>query len=150
SAKGYVIQDFALGCDYRKIATDVAKQIDTLEHVIVVGDANPFTSFDSLYLDPIHLPDIRPSDPALILLSGGSTALPKLIVRTHEDYIYSFSASARICELKSNSVYLCALPAGHNFTLSSPGILGVISVGGRIVMTTDPSGASVFSLIEQE
>nr|BFE82387.1 hypothetical protein GCM10020093_049880 [Planobispora longispora] len=66
------------------------------------------------------LPGPEPSDVAFLQLSGGSTGLPKLIPRTHDDYIYSFRASAEICELTPDSVYLCALPAAHNFPMSSP------------------------------
>ena len=32
---------------------------------------------------------IDPSDPALFLLSGGTTGIPKLIPRTHNDYLYN-------------------------------------------------------------
>lgn len=149
-ASCYITQDRAQGFDYSNIARDLAQSIAFLEHIVVVGDAGPFTSYESLFLDPIPLPKQSASDAALIMLSGGSTALPKLIVRTHDDYFYSFRASADICQLNQNSVYLCVLPAGHNFTLSSPGILGVLCVGGKIVMSTDPSGSAAFSAIAKE
>jgi 2,3-dihydroxybenzoate-AMP ligase len=32
---------------------------------------------------------IDPADPALFLLSGGTTGIPKLIPRTHNDYLYN-------------------------------------------------------------
>lgn len=150
SATAYVIQDVALGYDYRAIAKGVAERLGKLESIIVVGEAGPYIPFESLYGKRIALPERDASEPALITLSGGSTALPKLIVRTHEDYLYSFKASAEICRLDRTSVYLCVLPAGHNFPLSSPGYLGVLHAGGRVVMSSDPSGSSAFALIERE
>ncbi|MGE6113545.1 AMP-binding protein, partial [Aeromonas salmonicida] len=66
---------------------------------------------------------------AFFQLSGGSTGTPKLIPRTHDDYYYSVRRSNEICGLGPHTRYLCALPAPHNFPLSSPGALGVFEAG---------------------
>ena len=84
---------------------------------------------------------------AFFQLSGGSTGTPKLIPRTHNDYDYSIRASAEICGLTPETRFLCALPAAHNFTLSSPGILGVFHAGGTVVMAPSPEPAACFDLI---
>lgn len=84
---------------------------------------------------------------AFFQLSGGSTGTPKLIPRTHNDYDYSIRASAEICGLTPEIRFLCALPAAHNFTLSSPGILGVFHAGGTVVMAPSPEPAACFDLI---
>jgi len=90
------------------------------------------------------------SDVALFQLSGGSTGLPKLIPRTHDDYAYSVRASAEICGLSPETVYLCVLPAAHNFALSSPGVLGVLHAGGTVVLAPDGSPDTAFPLIAAE
>ncbi|GGM78487.1 2,3-dihydroxybenzoate-AMP ligase [Thermopolyspora flexuosa] len=120
---------------------EIARGLD-VRHVLT-PDTLPET-------DPIELPGPKPGDVAFLQLSGGSTGLPKLIPRTHDDYIYSFEASARICELTPESVYLCALPAAHNFPMSSPGVFGVLSAGATAVMAPDPSPDTCFPLIERE
>ncbi|MGJ0451790.1 MAG: (2,3-dihydroxybenzoyl)adenylate synthase [Methylocystis sp.] len=86
---------------------------------------------------------------AFFQLSGGSTGVPKLIPRTHDDYYYSVRRSAEICRLTSESRYLCALPAPHNFPLSSPGALGVFHAGGTVVMARNPSADLCFGLIRR-
>ena len=86
---------------------------------------------------------------AFFQLSGGSTGTPKLIPRTHNDYDYSVRASAHICRLSHRTRFLCALPAGHNFPLSSPGALGVFHAGGCVVMAPDPEPLGCFDLIER-
>jgi len=86
---------------------------------------------------------------AFFQLSGGSTGVPKLIPRTHDDYYYSVRRSAEICRLTSESRYLCALPAPHNFPLSSPGALGVFQAGGTVVMARNPSADLCFDLIRR-
>lgn len=99
--------------------------------------------------------DARPSGAvdatgvAFFQLSGGSTGTPKLIPRTHNDYLYSVRQSVAVCGLDSGCRFLGALPAPHNFTLSSPGALGVFHAGGTVVMAGDPSPATCFGLIER-
>ena len=91
-----------------------------------------------------------PAEVAFFQLSGGSTGTPKLIPRTHNDYDYSIRASAEICGLTPQTRFLCALPAAHNFTLSSPGILGVFHAGGCVVMAPSPEPAACFDLIARQ
>ena len=86
----------------------------------------------------------------MFLLSGGTTGLPKLIARTHNDYSYNARASAELCRLDERTVYLVSLPASHNFPLACPGILGTLLSGGRVVMIASPDPASAFAAIERE
>lgn len=86
---------------------------------------------------------------AFFQLSGGSTGTPKLIPRTHNDYYYSIRRSAEICHFNYATRYLCALPAAHNYPMSSPGVLGTLYAGGLVVFAPDPSAAHCFTLIEQ-
>ena len=95
------------------------------------------------------LPTLDASEVAFFQLSGGSTGTPKLIPRTHNDYLYSVRASAEICQLSASTRYLCALPCAHNYPMSSPGALGVFYAGGTVVMVSDPSPTTCFPLIEK-
>jgi len=90
------------------------------------------------------------ADIAFLQLSGGTTGVAKLIPRTHADYLYSVRASAEICDLDERTVQLVVLPAAHNFAMSSPGILGVLHVGGTVVLAHDPSPRTAFELIAAE
>lgn len=96
----------------------------------------------------VAMPDADVRSLALLQLSGGTTGVAKLIPRTHADYLYSVRASAEICELTADDVQLVVLPAGHNFAMSSAGILGFFDVGGSIVLAPDPSPRTAFRLIE--
>ena len=86
---------------------------------------------------------------AFFQLSGGSTGTPKLIPRTHNDYDYSIRRSNEICGITAETRYLNALPAAHNYAMSSPGSLGVFTAGGCVVLANDPSATLCFPLIEQ-
>ncbi|MER8105504.1 (2,3-dihydroxybenzoyl)adenylate synthase [Kitasatospora sp. NPDC094016] len=151
-AKALFIADRHGGFDYRDLAADVCAAVPGLGEVFVVGDPARFTPLAELRADV----PVAPTDPphsgelAFLQLSGGSTGLSKLIPRCHDDYLYSVRESAVICELSADTVYLCALPAAHNFPLSSPGTLGTFHAGGRVVLAPEPSPETALSLIARE
>jgi len=151
-ASAYVIADLHEGFDYRELARTVREQVPSLDRVVVVGEAEEFADFNCFEANSDLLPqeDANPSEVAFLQISGGSTGLSKLIPRTHDDYLYSVRASAEISGLTSESVYLTALPAAHNFPMSSPGYLGALAVGATVVMSPSPSPDACFPLIERE
>ncbi|MDY8091782.1 (2,3-dihydroxybenzoyl)adenylate synthase [Paenibacillus polymyxa] len=150
-AVAYIIPDVYSGFDYRGLAREVQARVATLRHVIVVGKPQEFTALSGLYIQPDQsLPQALAGDIAFLQLSGGSTGLPKLIPRTHDDYIYSLRGSVEICGLDEASVYLAALPMAHNYPLSSPGVFGALYAGAKIVLAPTPSPDDAFPLIEQE
>ncbi|MEN7537833.1 (2,3-dihydroxybenzoyl)adenylate synthase [Aurantiacibacter flavus] len=140
------------GFDYRDLARAVQAEVPTLHHVVVVGEPDEFIGFGSFGKGQPAAPPApsKPTDVALVQISGGSTGLSKLIPRTHDDYLYSIRASNAICGLTEDSVYLAALPVAHNFPMSSPGIFGAICAGATIVMAPAPSPDVAFPLIERE
>ncbi|MFG2910081.1 (2,3-dihydroxybenzoyl)adenylate synthase [Kitasatospora sp. NPDC048286] len=148
-AVAYVCASRALGCDYRAVAAAVLEQTDTLAHVLVVGDPGPYTALAEVDAEPVELPRPNPEAVALFLLSGGTSGPPKLIPRTHTDYAYQLRESARLCGVGPDSVYLTALPAGHNFALACPGLLGTLRVGGTVVLSPAPTPDECFPLIER-
>jgi 2,3-dihydroxybenzoate-AMP ligase len=150
-AVAYIIQDTYAEFDYRTLAREVKNTAPALQRVIVTGDSEEFVSLSELYVDAtFQQPEVSPGDVAFLQLSGGSTGLPKLIPRTHDDYIYSLRASNDICRINRDSVYLAVLPVAHNYTLSSPGVLGTLYASGRVVLATGSSPDEAFPLIEKE
>jgi mycobactin salicyl-AMP ligase len=148
-AVGLIIAETAGGFDYRTMAERLVTANQQLRHVIVDGDPGPFTSWSAL-------PDGDPPEvvadaaaPALLLVSGGTTGAPKLIPRTHNDYVYNATASAQLCRLTSDDVYLVSLPAAHNFPLACPGILGAMTVGATVVLSADPPPAAALATNER-
>ncbi|MFC9514981.1 (2,3-dihydroxybenzoyl)adenylate synthase [Nocardiaceae bacterium NPDC056970] len=155
-AAAYVITDRHAGFDYRTLAREIVDASERPPVVIVAGEAGDDTGF-------VPLSELRTAEPApgdraeptpdsvaFLQLSGGTTGRSKLIPRTHTDYLYSVRASAEICGLSPDTRMLVSLPAAHNFPMSSPGILGVLHAGGRVVMAPDPTPSTSFELIERE
>ncbi|MEB3983439.1 AMP-binding protein [Mycobacterium sp. 663a-19] len=150
-ASGLLIADTANGFDYRAMARELAGDNPALKHVIVDGDPGPFVSWARLCESaaPSPAPPVDPESPALLLVSGGTTGLPKLIPRTHNDYVFNATASAEVCRLTADDVYLAVLSAGHNFPLACPGLLGAMTVGAATVFGTDPSPEAAFAAIDR-
>ncbi|OBC15826.1 2,3-dihydroxybenzoate-AMP ligase [Mycobacterium sp. 852013-50091_SCH5140682] len=154
-AVALLIADTAGGFDYRTMAADLVAAHPHVRHVLVHGDLPEnqqgflsWTTVSRTATGPV--PQIEPdlAGPALLLVSGGTTGAPKLIPRTHQDYVYNCTASAELCRLRQDDVYLVALPAAHNFPLACPGLLGALSVGATTVFTADPSPEAAFAAID--
>jgi len=100
---------------------------------------------------PSALEEIRidPSTAAVFQLSGGTTGIPKLIPRTHNDYAYNSKAAAEVCEITGESILLLVLPIAHNMPLACPGIQGFFFKGGKVVVSTSTKSEDMCALIEK-
>ena len=122
---------------------------------IVLGRAGADDlSLEELIERPAPLPrselskiTIDPTDPCVFQLSGGTTGVPKLIPRTHNDYAYNSRAAAEVCGVTGDSVLLLVLPIAHNLPLACPGIQGFMFHGGTIVLGTSTRPDDMFALI---
>lgn len=141
--------------DYVDMANTLQRSSDCIKKIFVDTDAGGETI--SL-LDCIVSPDpdrrlaqstATPSDTALYLLSGGTTGLPKLIPRTHDDYLLNARVASKVSNISKDTVYLVALPAAHNFPFACPGIIGTLLAGGQVIMAPSPAPDVAFALIQQ-
>jgi 2,3-dihydroxybenzoate-AMP ligase len=149
--------------DPRKLDDRLRDPERALTHVIVVGivdqTGDGYVAYTELLRNDLDLDAVRheldaaapdPSEVAFFLLSGGTTGLPKLIPRTHDDYSYNVRGAAEVCGFTADTVYLVALPISHNFPFGCPGALAALSVGGRVVLTSVPAPDGAFPLIAAE
>ncbi|WP_016908086.1 (2,3-dihydroxybenzoyl)adenylate synthase [Streptomyces xiaopingdaonensis] len=150
-AVAYVVPDVHGGFDHRRLASRVEERTPSLRHVFVVGDPGEHTALAEVSADPETAPEgPEPHELAFLQLSGGTTGLPKLIPRTHDDYIYSLRGSNDICGVDGDTRFLVLLPAAHNFPMSSPGWLGVLYAGGTVVLAPRPDPSAAFPLVARE
>ena len=91
---------------------------------------------------------IDPTDPAVFQLSGGTTGIPKLIPRTHNDYAFNSKEAAKVCAVGPDSVLLIALPIAHNLPLACPGIQGYVFNGAKVVLSATTRPEELFRLIQ--
>ncbi|MEC3976914.1 (2,3-dihydroxybenzoyl)adenylate synthase [Amycolatopsis sp. H20-H5] len=159
-AKAVIVPGVWKGYDHQELAHRVAAALPSRARVLVAGgevqpdsvDLRDLIKTGGAALRRRWLDERAPSasDVALFLLSGGTTGVPKVISRTHDDYEYNLRRVARACRFDEDTVYLTVLPAGHNFPLANPGILGALASGGRAVLLPSPRPEAVFEAIEAE
>jgi 2,3-dihydroxybenzoate-AMP ligase len=151
----------ARGFDFTAMAADLMTDRPDLRLCLIQGlDFVPndprFVRLEDLLSrtpssSPAALDEIRidPADPALFLLSGGTTGIPKLIPRTHNDYLYNSRVAAAVCEIGVGDVLLDVLPIEHNLPLGCPGLQGFLLSGGTVVLGTSVRPRDVFELIQR-
>ncbi|WP_165977520.1 (2,3-dihydroxybenzoyl)adenylate synthase [Nonomuraea diastatica] len=152
-AAAYVVPGTYRGFDHVALALRMLDEVPALRQVFALdapGGVAGVTPLAEVDAEPVEPPPADPSDVAFFLLSGGTTALPKLIPRTHDDYAYQVRTVAGICGLTSADVYLAALPVEFNFTWGCPGVIGTLASGGRVVLAEDPAPDDCFAAIERE
>jgi 2,3-dihydroxybenzoate-AMP ligase len=160
-AVGCAMPDRHRDFDFRDLVRRLRAEQPALRLALVLGEAEAkaqdgFVSLEELLARPSRRDSadlsriaIDPSDPALFLLSGGTTGVPKLIPRTHNDYVYNSRMAGSVTGIDDNSVLLNLLPISHNLPLACPGLQGFIFKGAKTVLSTDVSPEAVFRLVER-
>ena len=124
---------------------------------LVLGEAGPGEhALTHLIDNPAPLPKsalhsiaIDPADPCIFQLSGGTTGIPKLIPRTHNDYAYNSKVASDVAGVQADSVLLLVLPIAHNLPLACPGIQGFMFKGATVVLHANTRPAEMFALIQK-
>ncbi|MEV8636293.1 (2,3-dihydroxybenzoyl)adenylate synthase [Streptosporangium sp. NPDC051023] len=163
-ARAIAVPGTLKGFDHQAMAREIADRDGGVDVILVAGNETGLlpggTDLTALCTGPAPdsvaaraeldraAPDSRAV--AVFLLSGGTTGLPKLIARTHDDYAYNALRSGEVSGLGPETVYLGVLPLGHNFPLACPGVLGTLLVGGTVVVLGSPDPAKAFAAIERE
>ncbi len=143
--------------NFLEMVSRVAKESETLEHIIVCGHAPAGIHFLSELIETpasrsvsdLEKIKIDPLDPAVFQLSGGTTGIPKLIPRTHNDYAYNSKQAGVVTEVVADSSLLLVLPISHNLPLACPGMQGFMFQGAKVVLSTSAAAKDVFALVEK-
>ncbi len=160
-AKAHAIPSRFKDFSHQEMSRNIRQKTPALEFAFVSGDGvdHDFISLSTLLGDKIEervpaesLRNYRPEpmEPAVFQLSGGTTGVPKIIPRTHNDYSVNFKGAAEILEVTEDSVMGIAIPVNHNFALACPGLCGTLYKGGKVVLIPSPRTETVFEAIQRE
>jgi len=98
------------------------------------------------YLQPFR-PD--PDEICHLMATGGSTGLPKLVPRTHNDFFCNFDYRAKAWEKSPHDITLIATPITHNMAIEvsmNPTLL----TGGKVVMIPSTRPKEILEAIQRE
>lgn len=160
-AAGIVVPTEYRGFDYIKMVEQLRPNSPDLKHVIVAGEKTPegFVSLKEMLNNPIedkyppdYLDQFKPDakDVLCLLLTGGTTAFPKVVPRTHNSMLL---ASLRGAQIRghdtSDAIYLLNTHMSHGagmqrFTGS------LIQSGARVVLRKRPRPEEMPQIIERE
>ena len=146
--------------DYLPIIEDVLRANDRIRHVIVARgkEKEKFITLDRLIDeaqltegDLRRLAERRPDATQVAHLgpTGGTTGLPKVVPRTHNDLLCNVEYAALAWELKHDDICLLSGPIGHDLTLTK-GLCGTIFTYGKCVMLDSTEPAAICQTIESE
>jgi 2,3-dihydroxybenzoate-AMP ligase len=154
-----ITADRAKDCDFCEIVTRISASSPSLRLKFVLGEAPAeFVPLGELIerpatRDPGELAAIQRGldtcEPALFLLSGGTTGIPKLIPRSHNDYVCNSKLAVKCTGVNAESVLLTVLPIAHNLPLACPGLQGFMLQGGKVVIHTSTHAEQVFALVQK-
>jgi 2,3-dihydroxybenzoate-AMP ligase len=160
-ARAHVIPSRFRDFSHQAMSREVRKKFPTLEWTLVSGEGveDDWISITNLLRDRIeervpveslkkYRPD--PMEPAVFQLSGGTTGVPKIIPRTHNDYSLNCKRVAEITRVREDSVMGITIPVSHNFALSSPGLMGMLYKGAKVALIPSTKTEAVFESIQKE
>jgi len=170
-AVAHFFQQGFRGFDFAGMSAEIQESAPTLRHRISIGHGNASgVTWVGPWLD--HVPDSAdavpssgmrgidaasltaaqgadPFDVAFMMLSGGTTGVPKLIPRTHADYLFNARECADVLDWNADTNYVVGLPAAHNFALGAPGLVAVLAVGGSVALAASTDVDDLCSTIER-
>lgn len=159
-ARYWILPETYKKTDYRPIIHEVLKGNRQIKDVLLVrgsGQTN-YSGIEELIADNHLLPDdlkklaSRRPDPMQVAHmgpTGGTTGLPKLVPRTHNDLICASEFCARAWEMDTHDVTLLAGPVGHDLTFSK-GFLGSLLTFGCSVFLDSTDTDEICRAIERE
>ena len=147
------------GFDYEQFALKMREVVPSLEYIFTVGQSSSdqVIGIDDILTKKIDFeagkkaiqsynPD--PMEPAFFQLSGGTTGVPKIIPRTHNDYYYNAKCSAKALAYDKKSRLLIAVPLMHNAFLVN-GLLAIHISGGTVILDESLAPETVLQSIAQ-
>jgi len=159
-ATAWIVPERYRNLDYLSIIEDVLRENPQVRHVILVRSEGrqKFLKLETLMddadwsQDQLHrLSERRPNPMQVAHMgpTGGSTGLPKVVPRTHNDLLCNVEYAALAWELGHHDTCLLAGPIGHDLTLTK-GLCGTIFTYGKCVLLDATEPEAICRTIERE
>lgn len=144
--------------DFADIFRRVAADEPSLRWHLTLGGESELALEDLMSREPLSTvedlitlrAELEPEDPAVFQLSGGTTGIPKLIPRSHNDYAFNSHLAVSVCDVHEGDVLLDVLPISHNLPLACPGLQGFLFRGATVALSTSTRSGDIFRRIQQD
>ncbi|MFQ5826687.1 MAG: (2,3-dihydroxybenzoyl)adenylate synthase, partial [Dehalococcoidia bacterium] len=146
--------------DYIQMIEELRPEVPGLKHVILMAEQAPAGMHSISQLLEQQEPETPsshrlararpdPNDVAFLLTTGGTTAFPKGVPRTHNEYICNSVRNNEPRSYTPSTVFLLNVPIAHNAALLR--LVGILEVGGKMIIhpnLSDPE--EMAELIQKE
>ena len=146
--------------NYLPIIDDVLETNPELKHVILARgkESNRFIALERLKRDAdLNKDNIRklvdrrpdPREVAHMGPTGGTTGLPKVALRTHNDLICNVEYKVRAWELNSRDICLALAPVGHDMTFTVA-VCGTIFASAKLLLLDSTMPDDFCKIVQRE
>ena len=165
-AKAWIVPLKFEKIDYKPMIETIQSRSSFLKHILVIdspelkGEALPegmlpfnyllrkvdLNKYPKDYLQPFK-PD--PEEICHLMPTGGTTGIPKLVPRTHNDWLCNVEYRAKAWQRSPHDITLIATPVTHNMAIEvsmNPTFL----TGGKVVMISSTRPREILEMIEKE
>jgi 2,3-dihydroxybenzoate-AMP ligase len=165
-AKAWILPLLFEKIDYLPMIESIRSHQPLLKYILIIDssdrDSEPLPEGTLSFNDLLKKVDLKrypkdyiqsfrpdPDEICHLMPTGGTTGLPKLVPRTHNDFYCNFEYRAKAWERSSHDITLIATPITHNMGIEvslNPSIL----TGGKVVMIPSTRSKEILETIERE
>jgi 2,3-dihydroxybenzoate-AMP ligase/mycobactin salicyl-AMP ligase len=167
-AKAWIVPLKFETIDYKPMIEAVRSRSSFLKHILVIdsselnGESLPVPEGTLRFSSILSKVDLNkypkdylqsfkpdPEEICHLMPTGGTTGLPKLVPRTHNDWFCNIDFRAKAWQRSPHDITLIATPITHNMAIEvslSPAFL----TGGKVVMISSTRPREILEVIEKE
>jgi 2,3-dihydroxybenzoate-AMP ligase/mycobactin salicyl-AMP ligase len=165
-AKAWIVPFRFEKIEYKPMIKALRSQPSSLKYVLMIESMGkedepfpeetiPFNALlkkiDLLRYPKDYLQSFRPDPDEIchLMPTGGTTGLPKLVPRTHNDWLCNVEYRSKVWERSPRDITLIATPITHNMAIEvslNPAFL----TGGKVVMISSTRPKEIIEAIEKE
>ncbi len=148
NAVGYIAVRSYHGYEYEELTGKMLKKHKNIKYFWFVDELEKL-DLDKYTPEDIPAAESEYDDVAILVLSGGTTGVPKLIPRIQASFLHEQMGCADMFEVDETRRVLVAMPLTHVWNLCGPGLFGSILNGATVVLGYDASADEILRLIQQ-
>jgi len=141
----YISEDSYMGYDYASLARRCIAAEGGQLPLLLVSEWEAIIPESIL---PEHESPVY-TDCSIIVSSGGSTGIPKLIERSHANYMHCQMTCAQSIHLSAEDIILIPMPLMHCWNLCGPGLVGSLNEGCTVILSRYGSPDEIMRLTEK-
>ncbi|MGD0272684.1 MAG: long-chain fatty acid--CoA ligase [Gaiellaceae bacterium] len=112
--------------EFLRTIREVRESVPTLEHIFLRDPGGDEPALETIYRHPLDEaagPEVSPNDLVLLIYTAGTTGLPKGVMLTQRNLLFSVESCLLAFDLTSKDRVMCVLPMFHSFAWTTNVVL---------------------------